>query len=273
MTTLELLQRSIDYIENNLKSELTLAELAEVTGFSTYHFSHLFYDFVGMPVSAYITKRRLYCAIFEIQNSKKLIDTALLYGYDTHAGFYKAFKREFGCSPTKYLKINTVKRSVQVNLIKEGKIVLTQTRVRQLLKQWDIDNKLEISSTFTAGGAFKNKDTWKIGDKYVFKTGKNISGLKTHIAISRTLQKSGMVAASPITTKNGDDFIIEDDSFFVLTNQIKGGFLPPDKRYDGDRFEIGKKYGNAIGRLHKILQKYDKQLEVNDSNLLNTVMD
>lgn len=60
MTTIELLQNSIDYIEENLKSEITIAEIAEYTGFSVYHFCRLFSSYVGMPVAAYLTKRRLY---------------------------------------------------------------------------------------------------------------------------------------------------------------------------------------------------------------------
>ncbi|OPX46002.1 HTH-type transcriptional activator Btr [Ruminiclostridium hungatei] len=107
MTTSELLQKSIDYIGENLKCELSLSELAEIAGFSTYHFCHIFCDFVGMPVTAFITKCRLHHAIYDVQNGSKLVDTALLYGFDTHAGFFKAFRREFGCSPTKFLKINT----------------------------------------------------------------------------------------------------------------------------------------------------------------------
>jgi AraC-like DNA-binding protein len=34
------------------------------------------------------------------------IDVALSYGFETHAGFFKAFKREFSCSPTKYNDTN-----------------------------------------------------------------------------------------------------------------------------------------------------------------------
>lgn len=273
MTTIELLQKSIDYIEENLQSELELSELADISGFSTYHFCRIFSNYVGMPVAAFITKRRLHHGIYEIQNGKKSIDIALLYGFDTYPGFFKAFKREFGCSPTRFLKLNTAKRPMAVNLIREAKIMLTQRQIKQMLVNWDIDTNLEIGTTFNAGGAVKSNDTWTIGDDYIFKTGKNISGLRTHIAISRELERAGMFSASPVKTINGDDFIIEDDRYYVLTNRIKGEFLTPEERYTGDRTEIGKKYGEAIGNLHKVLKKQDSNLEVNDSNLLKTVLD
>ncbi len=272
MTIIELLQKSIEYIEENLKRELSLSELAENAGFSTYHFSHIFCDFVGMPVTAFITKRRLLYIIYDVKNGNKLVDTALLYGFDTHAGFFKAFKREFGCSPTKFLKINTAKKPKAVNLVREARIMLTQAQIRQLLSNWEIDTKVDISNTFTAGGAIKSDNSWVIGEKYIFKTGSDIAGLKTHIDISKALKKSGMVAACPVKTKNGEDFLVEDGRFYALTNRITGGFLSPEQRYTGDGVETGKKYGNAIGKLHDILKCQDGNLDVNDSSLYDTVI-
>ncbi|WP_353095789.1 AraC family transcriptional regulator [Tissierella praeacuta] len=272
MTTTQLLQKSIDYIEENLKSELSLSELAEISGFSTYYFCRIFSSYVGIPVSAFITKRRLYHGIYEIQSGKKTIDIALLYGFDTYAGFFKAFKREFGCSPSKFLKLNTAKRPIAVNLIREAKFMLTQREIKQLLSNWDLDLKLEIEDTFASGGTVKVNDTWLIDEEYIFKTGKNIAGLKTHIAISRELEKSGIIAATPIKTIKDEDFVIEDDRYFYLTNAIKGKFLTPEERYAGNRIETGKKYGEAIGNLHKILRKQDKNLETNDNNLIKYVI-
>nr|WP_278287113.1 helix-turn-helix transcriptional regulator [Caloramator mitchellensis] len=78
--------------------------MAENAGFSLFHYYRLFQSVVGMPVMQYILKRRLCHAIYEISCGRKIIDVALSYGYDTHAGFFKAFKREYDCSPTQYLK-------------------------------------------------------------------------------------------------------------------------------------------------------------------------
>ena len=139
MSTIKFIQQAVNYIEANLKSELTVAEVADQAGFSPYHFSRMFCNIVGMPVSAYITKRRLYHAIYAVQNGVKSIDAALEYGFDTYAGFYKAFIREFGCSPSKYLKLTAVSQPEPVNLLEEGKFMLTRSQIKQLLKNWDID--------------------------------------------------------------------------------------------------------------------------------------
>lgn len=272
MTTIELLQNSINFIEENLKCELSVKEVAKVSGFSLYHFSRIFNDYVDMSVSAFITKRRLYYAIYEIQHGSKLVETALLYGFDTYAGFFKAFKREFGCSPTKYLKLNTAIEPIAVKLIEEAKIVLTQTQIKKLLSNWDIDMKLEIQPIWTTNKS-KFNHVWNIGDQYILKTGKNITGLKTNIEISKGLIKQGMVASYPIATIEGDDFITKGDRYYILTKKIKGETLTSEERYGEDRIKISKEYGRSIGKLHKILKKHENTLELNDNNLLETVLD
>jgi len=49
-----MIQGCIDYIEENLKAEISTEELASLTGFSLYHFQRVFSGLVGMPVARYI---------------------------------------------------------------------------------------------------------------------------------------------------------------------------------------------------------------------------
>lgn len=99
-----ILEKSLRYIEANLKAPITARELAELSGYSLYRYYRLFQAETGMSVMRYILRRRLLAAARELRGGKKQIDAALLYGFDTHAGFYKAFRREFGCTPSQYLK-------------------------------------------------------------------------------------------------------------------------------------------------------------------------
>lgn len=269
MDIIDIIQKEIDYIEENLKAELSSEELAARAGFSTFHFLHVFGNVVGMPLSAYITRRRVKHAIYEACKGGKLIDTALLYGFDTHAGFFKAFKREYGCSPSKFMKTSLVRKPVPVNLKREARLMLTQTQIRQLLTKWDIDNRLEVDSIYSNGGEIK---AWNIGSEYVFKTGTDIAGLRTHILIAKALASEEINAPYQVKTKDGQDFFQEGDRFYVLLNRVEGRYLTPEERYSGDRKIVGEKYGEAIGKLHKILKHQDNGLDVNDNNLYNTVV-
>ena len=111
----KMIQDSIDYIEDNIKCDISAQELSENAGFSVFHYYRLFQTAVGLPVMQYILRRRLLNAIYEIKFGSRMIDVALLYGFETHAGFYKAFVREFGCTPAQYLKLHRVKKPYRIN--------------------------------------------------------------------------------------------------------------------------------------------------------------
>jgi Ser/Thr protein kinase RdoA (MazF antagonist)/AraC-like DNA-binding protein len=275
METIDLIQTSLDYIEVNLKAEISHEELAALAGFSLYHYYRIFTVHVGYSVAAYITKRRLCNAIFEMQQGKETFDSILEYGFYTYAGFYKAFKREYGCSPIKYMKIVSVKKPLRIDLKQEAKIMLTHTQIKQILSNWDLDmiSPIEDSEFLTAKGYSKTNKAWNINENYILKSGKAISGLKTHIAISKILAPSGINLASPILTKAGEDFLQKNDCYYLLMKRVPGTFLTPNERYEGNRLEIGRKYGDAIGKLHKALKKYDKDIEVNSSNLYKTCIE
>ena len=129
----ELIQESIDYIEDNLKCEITAQELSERAGFSLFHYYRLFQTAVGLPVMQYILRRKLLHAIYEISCGSKMIDAELLYGFETHAGFYKAFVREIGCTPAQYLKRYKAKKPYRINIFEEEHIMVSHKKVTEIL--------------------------------------------------------------------------------------------------------------------------------------------
>ena len=133
MNYLDITQDSIDYIEENLKSELSACELAEKAGFSLFHYYRIFQGAIGMPVMQYIVRRKLNNAIYEINLGEKIIDVALSYGFNTYAGFFKAFKNEYRCSPTQYIKENKVTKPYRINLLQEEHIMITDKKLMKIL--------------------------------------------------------------------------------------------------------------------------------------------
>jgi AraC family transcriptional regulator len=96
------IQNSLDYIEEHLQDSLTVEELAKIAGFSTYHYYRVFNVYVGIPVMEYIRRRRLAYAAAELAHGKSIIAIAMDYGFDSHNGFAKAFRKTYGCSPDQY---------------------------------------------------------------------------------------------------------------------------------------------------------------------------
>ncbi|MFD3449930.1 helix-turn-helix domain-containing protein [Microbacteriaceae bacterium 4G12] len=99
---LTLLQQVIDYIEQHIKDEIDPEKLAKLVGYSPYHFSRIFYKHTGYTIMDYVLKRKLQFSLHELVNGKKILQIALDYGFETHSGFTKAFKKCFGSPPSLY---------------------------------------------------------------------------------------------------------------------------------------------------------------------------
>lgn len=69
-------------------------------GYSPFYFSRIFKNEMGITLKDYVTRRKLIKASEKIVSGYRVIDAALQYGWETHAGFTKAFKKEFGFSPS-----------------------------------------------------------------------------------------------------------------------------------------------------------------------------
>lgn len=102
MSYVEYIQKTIDYIEENIKQPITIEVCAEVAGFSKYHFYRLFTLFVGVPLMEYVRKRRLAYAMKEVNRGRRIIDVALDFEYSSERAFSRAFQKEFGETPGKF---------------------------------------------------------------------------------------------------------------------------------------------------------------------------
>ena len=97
----KLLNDMIMYIEEHLTEKIEYKVLAKIVGVSEYSLQRIFVFITGISLSDYIKKRRLSKAFEDIRNTdEKVIDIALKYQYNSAPSFNRAFKKEFGISPT-----------------------------------------------------------------------------------------------------------------------------------------------------------------------------
>jgi AraC family transcriptional regulator len=96
------INRVIDYIEQRLDQNLSLAELADVAHFSRYHFHRVFKAMTGETLARYIARLRLQKAASQLIHNprKSMIEIALDCGFSGSAPFSRAFKDAFGVSPS-----------------------------------------------------------------------------------------------------------------------------------------------------------------------------
>lgn len=265
----ENIQKIIDYIEGNLKSEFTVQELSEMAGFSLFHFYRLFRTAVGMPVMQYVIRRRLLHGIYEIECGRLMIDVALDYGFSTYAGFYKAFVREFGCTPAQFTKMYKVKKPYRIYLFEEEHIMVTHKKITELLKHWELQDEA-VRDIFYEGTGNRNENAYYVGEDYVIKFSPNLGKLKNSIDISKKLADVGLVAATPISSTDGEEYIADGELYFCVTKRIRGKQMQPGAMYEGDYKEKARYIGEIIGQLDKALENAD--VLVNDANTYESVV-
>jgi len=99
----EVIQKAINFCEENLTGEITVEELAAQSGYSVYHFCRMFQQAVGCGPMEYLRKRRLSEAAVAIADSRDYIkDVGFDWGFNSHENFVRAFRAQFGVSPSQF---------------------------------------------------------------------------------------------------------------------------------------------------------------------------
>ena len=101
------IQRVLDYIELHLKDDrpgvLDNSTLAQVAGYSEYHFLRVFRETVHLTPADYIRKRRISEIVRRIGDGKRpMSDIAFEYGFNSKENFTRAFKSEHHILPTEF---------------------------------------------------------------------------------------------------------------------------------------------------------------------------
>lgn len=104
----EAVHRSIIYMRKNFSHSIHLNDLAEISGFSPYHFNRLFRKITGIPPRQFLSALRL-------EEGKQLLlttdasitDITMEVGYNSFGTFSARFARSVGMSPFIFRKMNT----------------------------------------------------------------------------------------------------------------------------------------------------------------------
>jgi AraC family transcriptional regulator len=97
------LRRVFDYIAANIEDDITLADLAQIAGFSPFHFARKFTLAMGISPHRYISRIRLENAMAALAAGKlPLAEIALNAQFSSQASFTRAFHRAIGITPQEY---------------------------------------------------------------------------------------------------------------------------------------------------------------------------
>ncbi len=99
----EFVTRVIEYCLNNLQKDLSVDDLAEVAGFSRYHFTRQFTAFQGTSPAAFLRELRMKRAFRMLQMENSSVkEIAERCGFKDESYFCKVFRRTFSMSPMEF---------------------------------------------------------------------------------------------------------------------------------------------------------------------------
>jgi AraC-like DNA-binding protein len=95
----------VDYCMDHISEPISVDDLAEVAGYSRYHFSRMFSASQGMSPGAFVKDLRLKHAErllqTELMSVKEIADAC---GFEDDSYFCKAFRKAYKISPGEYRK-------------------------------------------------------------------------------------------------------------------------------------------------------------------------
>ncbi|MEK3934307.1 AraC family transcriptional regulator [Sporosarcina sp. FSL W7-1349] len=102
----EIVQRAVEWIEENLQRDIQLADVAHFSGYSKFHFHRMFQSVLNRSVDQYIRTRRLAAAaVLLIHSDERILDIAFHTLFNSQEAFSRAFKKVYHLAPGEYRRL------------------------------------------------------------------------------------------------------------------------------------------------------------------------
>jgi AraC family transcriptional regulator len=116
------IKRVLVYIDRHKDENLDLDTLSKVARISKFHFHRLFRGYMGVSLGQYIKLARIEKSMHGLTfGNHSILDIALSAGYETHASFVKAFRKELGCTPSEFRKNFEEEKGKFMSMLKNKK--------------------------------------------------------------------------------------------------------------------------------------------------------
>ncbi len=102
------INKALEFVDNNLDSDLTLEIVSKAAFYSPFHFHRIFKAITSETLNQYITRRRIEkaAAVLMRKPEVSITELSLRYGFTSNSSFTRAFKKFYGLSPSEFRKQN-----------------------------------------------------------------------------------------------------------------------------------------------------------------------
>ena len=99
-----LLLKARDYIQDNIRTDMTLDDISAAIGLSKYHFLRMFRSQFGITPHQYIVSCKINAARYQLEKGACLNDVVFDFGFSDLSHFNRRFKPIYGMTPKQYQK-------------------------------------------------------------------------------------------------------------------------------------------------------------------------
>lgn len=97
-----------NHITDHCTDNISVDDLADLAGFSKFHFARLFKQFTGISCYEYLTQKRIaHAERLLIEPNLSITEIAMRSGFNSLSTFNRIFKAAKGCTPSEYKHLNT----------------------------------------------------------------------------------------------------------------------------------------------------------------------
>lgn len=131
-------KRAVLFIEDNLKEEIYVDDMAREAFCSQFHFMRIFLQLTGETPGAYLRKRRLTEAANDILSGRDILEVSLDYRFNSQEAFTRSFKDYFSVTPGLYKRNSSSNAGLPKAELKDNLFILPRGGIIPVNKQPEI---------------------------------------------------------------------------------------------------------------------------------------
>ena len=175
----ERIQKSIDFMEDNLENEIKVNDMAKRAYMSVSSFHRIFFAITGYQAKEYLINRRISSAASDFRNAHvKVIDCAMKYTYNSVDAFSRIFKKVTGYTPSTCVQSNYQYKFERMNVMDKYFVTSDQEMLEQYPDIKLLSNLPQMRVAYYCffgknpeSGAFSVMKQWVLENKLDYKNG------------------------------------------------------------------------------------------------------
>ena len=113
----EVVRKVKEYIRSNLKNDITMEQIADLTHLNPDYTTRIFRNITGMTIRGYLIKKRMERAKTLLQTTGLSVsEVAMESGYDNFSYFIRVFRQYFGVTPKQFRRESEQRRSQKLEM-------------------------------------------------------------------------------------------------------------------------------------------------------------